>query len=115
VPFTALAREDCRINAPAIVPHTQSELLAVIADFNLNLVCVSVPKCVPQRFASDPVNLITNDGMEISRRAFNRHTELRPVALRVGCKFFSESADGLRDRFPALLTLVVHALHPGLR
>jgi hypothetical protein len=94
VSLTALAREDCRIHTPAIVPHTQSELPIAVADFNLNLACAGVPKGVPHRFGSDPVDLIAKDGMEILRLALNGHTECRPVAIRVGCKFFSERADG---------------------
>jgi hypothetical protein len=92
--LTALAREDCRINAPSVVPHAEPELSIIISDFNLNLPSLGVPKCVAQRLGGNPVDLVTQDGMQISRLAFNRYTECRPIASRVGCEFFSERAYG---------------------
>ena len=77
--LTALAGENRWINAFSIVPHPQSELLIVITDFNLDLPCLSVPKSVPQRLGSNLVDLVTKDGMQISRLAFNCYTECRSV------------------------------------
>jgi len=42
-----MPRENRRINAFSIVAHAQSELLIVIADFNLDLPRLRVSKCVP--------------------------------------------------------------------
>src|SRR6516162_5548335 len=61
VPLTALTRQHRRINACSIVPHAQSELLIVIADFNLDLPCLGMPKSVPQCFGSNLVGLVTQN------------------------------------------------------
>jgi hypothetical protein len=50
-------------------------LLIVITDFNLDLLCLRVAKRVPQRFGSNFVDLISEDGMQISRLALNRYAE----------------------------------------
>ena len=77
--LTALAGENRWINAFSIVPHPQSELLIVIADFNLDLPCLGVAKGIPQRFGSNFVDLVSEDGMQISRLALNGYTECRSV------------------------------------
>jgi hypothetical protein len=66
VSLTALARENCRFNALPIVAHTQSELLLVIADFNLDFPCLRMLKGVSQRLGRNFVNLIAKDGMKIA-------------------------------------------------
>ena len=71
----ALTGENRRIDALSIVPHTQSELLIVITDFNFDLLCLGVLKGVPQRFGSNFVNFVAKDGMQISRLALNRYAE----------------------------------------
>ena len=47
VPLSAVARENCRINSLSIVPHSQLELFILIANFNLDLLCLGVPKGIP--------------------------------------------------------------------
>jgi hypothetical protein len=89
--------ENSGINAFSIVPHAQSKLLIVIADFDLNLPCPGVLKRVPQGFASDPVNLVTENRMQISRLALNGDSESRSLGGRVGCKFFSKRTYGERE------------------
>ena len=81
VSFTALAGENCWINAFSIVPHTHPELLIVIADFDLDLLCLRVPKGIPQRFGSNLIDLIAEDGMQISRFALNCYTECCGLAV----------------------------------
>jgi hypothetical protein len=71
VPLTVLTGKNGRIDTFSIVPHAQSKLLTAIADFNLNLLCLGVLKSVPQRFGSDPVDLVTKNRMQISRLALN--------------------------------------------
>src|SRR5271165_2904661 len=97
VPLSVLTGKNGRIDTFSIVPHAQSKLLIVIADFNLNLPCLRVLKPVPQRFASDPVNLVTNNRMQISCLALNCYPESRSLAGRVGCEFSSKRADGQRE------------------
>ena len=69
--LAVLTGENDRIDTFSIVPHAQSKLLIVIADFNLNLSCLGVLERVPQRFGSDPVDLVTKNRMQISRLALN--------------------------------------------
>jgi hypothetical protein len=97
VPFTVLTAKNGRIDTFSIVPHAQSKLLIVIADFNLNLPGLGVLKRVPQRFGSDPVDLVTKNRMQISRLALNCYSESRSLAGRVGCEFLSERAYGQRE------------------
>ena len=77
--LTALAGENCWINAFPIVPHPESELVSVITDFSLDLPCLRVTERVPQRFGSNFVDLVSEDGTQISRLALNRDTECRSV------------------------------------
>ena len=70
-----MAGENRGIHAFSVVPHAQSELLIVIADFNFYLLCLGVLKGVPQRFGSDFVDFVTKDRMEVSRLALNRYAE----------------------------------------
>jgi hypothetical protein len=70
-----MAGEKRRVNALSVVPHPQSELIIVIADFNFYLLCLSVMKRVAQRFGSDFVDLVTEDGMEVSRVTLNRYAK----------------------------------------
>ena len=81
VSLTALARENRWINTFPIVSHTQSELLIVIADFYLDPPCLGVLKCIPQRFGSNSVDLVTKDGVKISRLALNGYTECRSIVV----------------------------------
>ena len=75
-----MAGENRRIHALSVVAHAQSELVIVIADFNFYLLRLGVMEGVAQRFGSDFVDLVTEDGMEISRLAFNRYAECcRPM------------------------------------
>jgi len=80
VSLNAMTRENRRINAFSVVTHTQSELLLVIADFNLDLPCLGVPKRIPQCFGSNFIHFVTENGMQISRLALNGYTECRSVA-----------------------------------
>jgi len=74
VSLETVAGENRRINALPVVPHAQSELI-VIADFNFYLLRLGVMEGVVERFGSNFVNLVTDDGMEVSRLALNRYAE----------------------------------------
>ena len=76
----ALVRENRRINTFSVIPHPQAELLIVIAEFDLDLVCVCVQKGVSERFGSNLVHFVAEDGMQISRLALNGYAEGRAVA-----------------------------------
>ena len=73
--LNTLAGENRRINALPVVPYAQTELLIVIAEFNFYLLCLGVMKGVGESFGSDFVDLVTQDGMEVSRLALNRYAE----------------------------------------
>ena len=63
MPLTVLTGKNGRIDTFSMVPHAQSKLLIVIADFNLNLPGLGVLKRVPQRLSGNPVNFVTKDGI----------------------------------------------------
>ena len=93
-----IARENRRIHALSVVARAQSELLTVITTFNFDLLCLGVMEGVAQRFSSDFVDLVTEDGMEISRLALNRYAECHWLTVgRVGLEFFSEGAYSQRE------------------
>ena len=66
VSLKTMAGENRRIHALSVVAHAQSKLLMVIADFNFYLLRLGVMEGVAQRFGSNFVDLVTEDGMEIS-------------------------------------------------
>ena len=70
-----MAGENRRINTLSVIAHAQSELVIVIADFNFYLLCLRVLEGGVERFGSNFVNLVTEDGMEVSRLTLNRYTE----------------------------------------
>ena len=63
------------IHALSVVANAQSKLVMVITDFNFYLLRLGVMESVAQRFGSDFVDFVTEDGMEISRLALNRYAE----------------------------------------
>ena len=79
-PLFPLLRENRRINALSVIPHPQPEALIVITDFNLDLLCVCMKKGVAERFGSNLIHFVAEDGMQISRLALNGYTECRAVA-----------------------------------
>src|SRR5271157_1890290 len=76
----ALSRENHRIDALSVVPHPQPEALIVITDFDLDLLCVCMKKGVSERFGSNLIHFVAEDGMQISRLTLNGYTECRAVA-----------------------------------
>jgi hypothetical protein len=50
-------------------------LLIVIPDFNFYLLRSGVMKGVSERFGGDFVDVVTEDGMQVSRLALNRYAE----------------------------------------
>ncbi len=97
MPLTVLTGKNGRIDTFSIVPHAQSKLLIVIADFNLDLPCLGVLKRVPQRFGSDPVDFVAKNRMQISRLALNCYSESRSLAGSIGCEFFTKRTYGQRE------------------
>src|SRR5271165_45101 len=76
----ALRRENRCINSFSIIPQPQPEALIVIADFGLDLLCVCMKKGIPERFGSNLIHFVAEDGMQIPRLALNGYTERRAVA-----------------------------------
>jgi hypothetical protein len=68
VPLTVRTGKNDRIDTFSIVPHAQSRLLIVIADFNFDLPGLGVLKRVPQRLSGNPVNFLTQDGLNFALR-----------------------------------------------
>ena len=90
VPLAPLPRQNRWINAFAIVPHTQPELLIVISNFNLDLPSLGMVKRVPQRLSGDPVDFVAQDRMQIARLAFNRDAKCRRAVVGwIICEFLA--------------------------
>ena len=100
VSLTALPSENGCIKPFSVVPHTQPELLIVIADFDLDTLCLGVPKGVPQRLGCKLVNFVTHDRAQISRLTHNRDMACWTMAVWVRFDFFSERAYGQREIIP---------------
>src|ERR1700687_2316765 len=75
VSLKTMAGENPRIHALSVVAHAQSKLVMVITDFNFDLLRLGMMEGIAERFGSDFVDLVTQDGMEVSRLALNRYTE----------------------------------------
>ncbi len=89
--LTTLTRDNGGIHALSIIPDTHSELFMVIADFNLDLPCPGVSERVLQRLSGNPVDLVTQDGMQIARLAFNGDPKgRRPIVGGVRREFLSQ-------------------------
>ena len=80
VSLAALAREDRRIDALAIVPDPQAEFLVVVADLHLDLPGLGMPIRVAERLGGDLVDLIPQDRVQLSRLALDGYAEFRPVS-----------------------------------
>src|ERR1700674_5187884 len=74
VSLMTMAGESRRIHTLSVVPHAQSEFIA-IADFNFYLRCLGVMEGVAERLGSDFVDFVTEDRMEVSRLTLNRYAE----------------------------------------
>jgi hypothetical protein len=88
------AREDRRLNALPIVAYTQAELVVVIADFRLDLLCPRVAEGIPQRLDGYFVNFIADDWVQSARLAFNDYMKGRPMIARASYKCLSNRPYG---------------------
>src|SRR5260370_16819170 len=89
-PFTL---KDLRINAFAVVSHSQAKLGFIVSNFELNMSRLSVTEWGPQRLTGNPIDFVSKDRMEISRRAFHRHLKVRTTMVAfIGCQFFSNDS-----------------------
>ena len=75
--LTALARENRWINSFSVVPHPQSEIIALVTDLDLDPPGLRVPKGIPQGFSGNLVDLITKDRVQISGVPLDCDTECR--------------------------------------
>ena len=66
VSLKTMAGENPLIHALSVVAHAQSKLVMVITDFNFYLLRLGVMEGVAQRFGSNFVDFVTEDGMEVS-------------------------------------------------
>ena len=70
-----LGRENRLIDAFAVVPHPQSELIAVVMDLDLDLPGLRVRKGVSQGFRRNFVDLVTNNRVQMSRVSLDSDTK----------------------------------------
>jgi hypothetical protein len=61
VPRTPPTCQEIGVDALAIIPDPQPNLLLVIADLDFNLLRPCVPECIAQRLTCDPVDLVTHE------------------------------------------------------
>src|SRR5437016_3397369 len=63
--------EDLRIHPYSIIPYADSEILIGKSDFGLDMSGLCMLVRVAHRFARDAVGVITNDGGQLARPAFD--------------------------------------------
>jgi hypothetical protein len=69
--------EDLWIDTNAVIAHPYSELPFTKGDFGLDMSGVCVLVCVANGLANDPVNVIAEDGDQLSRPALNDYPVFR--------------------------------------
>ena len=79
-------------DALAIIADAEPKLLLVIADFHFDALRSGVTEGVAHRFADNPVDFIAQNRMQVARRAFHLHSEIRPAAVG-RCKFFTKRSN----------------------
>ena len=86
------------IDALAVVSHPQSEVIAVVADLDLDPSGLRVPKSIPQRFRRNLVDLVTKDRVQVPRLSLDRDAECgRLGRARVGCELVAQGSDRHRE------------------
>src|SRR4030095_3409462 len=81
-----------------VVCHSQSELIAVVTDLDLDLSSLAMPEGVPQGFRSNLVDLVTHDRAQISRVSLGSDTECRRgFDTRSGRKLVAKRLDRQRE------------------
>src|SRR5580704_17648876 len=95
VPWARMPAKNLRVNPLSVVSDPQSKMSCVIVDFHFDLSRLCVSECIAQGLACNPVDFVPQNRMEVSRRAFHRHTKKGGFRDRsIGLEFFSESAFG---------------------
>ena len=59
------------VNSAAVITNENAEALDCILELDFDAVRAGVPKCIYQRFTTDPVNFIADDRMQRLRPAFH--------------------------------------------
>ena len=97
VSLDSLGGEHRLIDAFAVVPHPQSEFIAVVTDLDLDPPGLRVPEGIPQGFRRNLVDLVTKDRVQISRVSLDCDTECgRRVGARVGRELVAQGPDRRR-------------------
>ena len=93
VSLDSLGGEHRLIDALSVVPHPQSEFIAVVTDLDLDPSGLRVPKGIPQRFRRNLVDLVTKDRVQISRLSLDLDAECwRRVGARVGRELVAQGS-----------------------
>src|SRR5262249_52741000 len=75
-----------------VIPHPQPQLILFIFYPLPHAPLLSVVECIAQRLARNPIDVITQDRIEATRRALDRNMEQRSIlAGLLGCKLLAES------------------------
>src|SRR3984957_1609690 len=68
--------EDRRVNTDPIVPYAYSQIRIPKGDFGLNMSGVRVLVCVADRFAGNPIDVVSNTGTQLARLALDHDSVL---------------------------------------
>src|SRR6185312_11423551 len=71
--------EHAPIHALAVIPNSQPKLGFVVADFDFDSPRRGMPACIAKRLGCNSVNLVSEDRIELSRRAFHLDMEVRTI------------------------------------
>jgi len=86
--------QDLGRHAFPIVPNPQLYQVLFINDPGLNVICPAVSDGIAQRLASNSIDLVTNNRMQVSSRTLHHETEGRSPFCN---EFVPQSAERIRQ------------------
>src|SRR5271167_2501381 len=84
-------------NAPPVIANSQLQLTLVVLYIHFDVLCLRVVEGIAQSLSGNPIDIVAQDRIEVTRRALDGNIEER-VILRCLCrrKFLTESVNRKR-------------------
>src|SRR5262249_12830572 len=84
--------ENLRVYTFAVIPNPQTQITLIILYLHLDAPSLSVVECIAQRLACNPINVITQDRIEVTRRALDRNIKVSSTwNSLLSCELFAQS------------------------